>query len=136
MFCHWLTEEGNMRQGNTMSPGILRRYVTVTIKLKINTLKVLFQLPAIFAHAKLLLRLVIVVRKKSDNKPHILVSEKTSLHLPTCEINPSRSIHSTLKVIFLFKRVRCVGGAREVRCAVNCERKSVMTLSNQQKNQN
>ena len=57
-----------------------------------------FQLPAIRPHNKLLLRLVIVVRRKSNNKPHILVSEKTAVHLPVCEINPTRSIHSTLKV--------------------------------------
>lgn len=59
--------------------------------------KFYFQLPAIRPHHKLLLRLVIVVRKKSNNRVHILVSEKTSAHLPVCEINPTRSIHSTLK---------------------------------------
>ena len=28
---------------------------------------------------------------------HVLVSEKTAAHLPVCQINPMRSIHSTLK---------------------------------------
>ena len=32
-----------------------------------------------------------------SNRVSVLMSEKTSLHLPTCEISPPRSIHSTLK---------------------------------------
>lgn len=55
------------------------------------------QLPAIRPHKRLLLRLLIAVRRRSDNGVCILVSEKTAAHLPVCEINPTRSIHSTLK---------------------------------------
>jgi len=55
------------------------------------------QLPAIRPHPKLFLRLVTLVRKKTDNGVHVLVSEKTTAHLPVCEINPTRSLHSTLK---------------------------------------
>ena len=56
-----------------------------------------FQLPAIRPHKKLLLRLLVAVRRRSDNGVCVLVSEKTAAHLPVCEINPTRSIHSTLK---------------------------------------
>ncbi len=55
------------------------------------------QLPAIRPHNRLLLRLVIVIRKKENNRVNVLVSEKTAAHLPVCEINPNRSLHSTLK---------------------------------------
>ena len=55
------------------------------------------QLPAIRPHHKLLLRLIIVIRRKENNRVNVLVSEKTAAHLPVCEINPTRSIHSTLK---------------------------------------
>lgn len=40
---------------------------------------------------------MVVVRKKSNNHVFVLASEKTAAHLPVCEINPVRSIHSTLK---------------------------------------
>jgi 8-oxo-dGDP phosphatase len=40
---------------------------------------------------------VVAVRKKSNNRVHALVSEKTAAHLPVCEINPTRSVHATLK---------------------------------------
>jgi len=53
--------------------------------------------PALRPHKSLLLRTVILIRKKSNNRMHVLVSEKTAAHLPVCEINPMRSIHSTLK---------------------------------------
>merc|ERR1711962_1204566 len=53
--------------------------------------------PALRPHKSLLLRAVILIRKKSNNRVHVLVSEKTAAHLPVCEINPMRSIHSTLK---------------------------------------
>ena len=56
-----------------------------------------FQLPAIRPHKRLLLRLLIAVRRRADNGVCVLVSEKTAAHLPVCEINPTRSIHSTLK---------------------------------------
>ncbi|CAG9787733.1 unnamed protein product [Diatraea saccharalis] len=54
-------------------------------------------LPALIPHAKDLLRLIIVIKKKSTNKLHVLLSEKTSIHFPTCEINPAKSVHSTLR---------------------------------------
>ena len=53
--------------------------------------------PALRPHRKLLLRTVIVIRKKSNNRVHVLCSEKTAAHLPICEVNPLRSVHSTLK---------------------------------------
>lgn len=54
-------------------------------------------LPNPRSHTKLLLRLVVAIRKKSNNKVHVLLSERTSWHLPTCEIHPAKSIHSTLR---------------------------------------
>ncbi|CAN8018508.1 unnamed protein product [Ixodes persulcatus] len=54
-------------------------------------------LPALQAHQKLHLRIVTIIRKKANNLLHVLVSEKEMAHLPTCEINPSRSIHTALK---------------------------------------
>lgn len=33
----------------------------------------------------------------SSNKLHVLVSEKTEAHLPMCEINHNRNLHSTLR---------------------------------------
>ncbi|KAI1308693.1 8-oxo-dGDP phosphatase NUDT18 [Halotydeus destructor] len=55
-------------------------------------------LPALVAHPKLLLRLIVVIRKKENNQIHVLVSNKGSeAHLPVCEINPTRSIHASLK---------------------------------------
>lgn len=54
-------------------------------------------LPALRPHKRLLLRAVILIRKKSNNRVHVLVSEKVGAHLPVCDINPARSIHSTLK---------------------------------------
>lgn len=54
-------------------------------------------LPASVKHLKDLLRLIIVIKKKSTNKLHVLVSEKSTLHFPTCEINPAKSLHSTLR---------------------------------------
>jgi len=53
--------------------------------------------PALRPHRKLLLRTVILIRKKTNNRVHVLCSEKTAGHLPICEINPVRSVHSTLK---------------------------------------
>ena len=32
-----------------------------------------------------------------SNRVHVLVSEKTAVHLPVCEIHPGRSLHATLK---------------------------------------
>lgn len=56
--------------------------------------------PALRPHKKLLLRAVILIRKKTSNRMHVLVSEKTAAHLPVSEINPVRSVHSTLKKYF------------------------------------
>lgn len=62
------------------------------------------QLPALRSYTRQLLRLVVVIKKKETNKVHILLSEKTSWHLPTCEIHPVKSIHSTLRrfMVYLF----------------------------------
>lgn len=54
-------------------------------------------LPAATPHVKDLLRLIVVIKKRSTNKLHVLLSEKTALHYPTCEINPGKSVHSTLR---------------------------------------
>lgn len=54
-------------------------------------------LPSVRPHSHLLMRLVVIVRKRSNNRVHVLVSEKADPHLPVCSINPSRSIYSTLK---------------------------------------
>ncbi|CAL1290396.1 unnamed protein product [Larinioides sclopetarius] len=54
-------------------------------------------LPALCPHKNLLFRLIVVIRKKSNNRIHVLISEKGNVHFPTCEINPSKSIHSTLR---------------------------------------
>ncbi|XP_034253048.1 8-oxo-dGDP phosphatase NUDT18 isoform X1 [Thrips palmi] len=53
-------------------------------------------LPAIKPHKKLLLRLVVCARQKSSNRLHVLLSEKTEVHLPMCEINHNRNLHSLL----------------------------------------
>ena len=55
------------------------------------------QLPAVRPHKKLLLRLVVAIRRRADNAVCLMVSEKTAVHLPVCEINPTRSVHATLK---------------------------------------
>jgi len=54
-------------------------------------------IPALRPHRRLLLRTVILARKKTSSKVWVLCSEKTAAHLPICEINPVRSVHSTLK---------------------------------------
>lgn len=45
-----------------------------------------------------------------SNKLHVLVSEKTEAHLPMCEINHNRNLHSTLRkfmtVIFQIVHVK------------------------------
>ncbi|XP_023012762.2 8-oxo-dGDP phosphatase NUDT18 [Leptinotarsa decemlineata] len=55
------------------------------------------QLPALRAYSKQLLRLVVIIKKKATNRVHILLSERTSWHLPVCEIHPTKSLHSTLR---------------------------------------
>jgi len=54
-------------------------------------------LPALIGYNKLYLRLLICIRKKSNNRVNILVSEKSHEHLPLCEIHPQKSLHNTLK---------------------------------------
>ncbi|XP_053605053.1 8-oxo-dGDP phosphatase NUDT18 [Plodia interpunctella] len=54
-------------------------------------------LPASIPHVKDMLRLIIVIKKRSTNRLHVLLSEKTSIHFPMCEMNPAKSVHSTLR---------------------------------------
>ncbi|XP_047990280.1 8-oxo-dGDP phosphatase NUDT18 [Leguminivora glycinivorella] len=54
-------------------------------------------LPAAIPHVKDLLRLIVVIKKRSTNRLHVLLSEKTAIHFPVCEINPAKSVHSTLR---------------------------------------
>lgn len=54
-------------------------------------------LPAPIPHVKDLMRLIVLIKKRSTNRLHVLLSEKTTLHFPTCEINPAKSMHSTLR---------------------------------------
>ncbi|XP_050314238.1 8-oxo-dGDP phosphatase NUDT18 [Anthonomus grandis grandis] len=55
------------------------------------------QLPSLRAYPQIFLRVVIVIKKKATNRTHILLSERTSWHLPCCQINPGKSFHSTLR---------------------------------------
>ena len=41
-------------------------------------------------------RTVILARKKQNDRLHVLVSEKPSVHLPLCQINPMGSFYFTL----------------------------------------
>lgn len=54
-------------------------------------------LVSVLPHKHLLLRLVVVIRKRANNRVHVLVSEKSEPHLPVCAINPARSVYTTLK---------------------------------------
>lgn len=54
-------------------------------------------LPSVHGHDKSYLRLVVAIRKRSNNKVHVLLSEKNSYHFPTVELHPGRSVHSTLR---------------------------------------
>lgn len=54
-------------------------------------------MPAPRPHTLNLLRLVAVIKRRSSNRVHVLLGEKTALHLPTVEIHPSRNLHSTLR---------------------------------------
>ncbi|XP_012276987.1 8-oxo-dGDP phosphatase NUDT18 [Orussus abietinus] len=53
-------------------------------------------LPMVQSRAKLYLRLIVCIKKKATNRLHVLISEKSALHLPIAEINPGRNVHSTL----------------------------------------
>ncbi|XP_055903437.1 8-oxo-dGDP phosphatase NUDT18 [Eupeodes corollae] len=54
-------------------------------------------MPIQYAHHKNYLRIVAVIRKRSTNTLNVLVSERNVHHLPTVEMHPARSLHSTLR---------------------------------------
>lgn len=54
-------------------------------------------LPASKSHAKNYLRIVAVIKKRSNNRVNILLSEKNAYHFPSVEIHHARSIHATLR---------------------------------------
>ncbi|KAI4458641.1 mutt/nudix hydrolase [Holotrichia oblita] len=54
-------------------------------------------LPVLRPHSKMLLRTVIVIKKRATNRVHVLLSERNAWHLPVCEINPTKSLHNTLR---------------------------------------
>lgn len=54
-------------------------------------------LPAIKSHARNYLRVVAVIKKRSNNRVSILLSEKNAYHFPSVEIHHARSIHATLR---------------------------------------
>lgn len=54
-------------------------------------------LPAEKSHAKNYLRVVAVIKKRSNNRVNILLSEKNAYHFPSVEIHHARSIHATLR---------------------------------------
>lgn len=53
-------------------------------------------MPIVKPLSKLLLRLTVTSKKRATNRLHVLVSDTMPLHLPMCEINPNRSLLSTL----------------------------------------
>ncbi|XP_074598265.1 8-oxo-dGDP phosphatase NUDT18 [Brevipalpus obovatus] len=61
-------------------------------------------LPALQPHERLLLRIIMVIKSKTNNRMKVLVAGRDSPHLPACEINPIRSVHASLKrfVQFIF----------------------------------
>lgn len=54
-------------------------------------------LPILNPHTRLLMRLVVCIKQRASNRIHVLLSEKNEVHLPLCEIYPSRNVHSTLR---------------------------------------
>lgn len=54
-------------------------------------------LPAQKSHGKNYLRVVAVIKKRSNNRVNILLSEKNAYHFPCVEIHHARSIHATLR---------------------------------------
>lgn len=54
-------------------------------------------LPAPKSHQRNYLRVVVAIKKRSTNRIHVLLSERTAHHFPTVELNPGRSIHTTLR---------------------------------------
>lgn len=54
-------------------------------------------LPAPKPHSRNFLRIVAVIKRRSNNRVNILLSEKNTYHFPSVEIHPARSIHATLR---------------------------------------
>lgn len=54
-------------------------------------------LPAPRSHEKNYLRVVAVIKKRSNNRVNVLLSEKNTYHFPSVEIHHARSIHATLR---------------------------------------
>lgn len=54
-------------------------------------------LPSEKTHARNYLRVIAVIKRRSNNKVNILLSEKNAYHFPSVEIHPARSIHATLR---------------------------------------
>lgn len=54
-------------------------------------------MPTPKSQVKNYLRVVSVIKKRSTNKVHVLLSEKNSYHFPNVEIHPGRSVHATLR---------------------------------------
>lgn len=54
-------------------------------------------LPAERMHTRNYLRVIAVIKRRSDNKVNILLSEKNAYHFPSVELHPARSIHATLR---------------------------------------
>lgn len=54
-------------------------------------------LPTQKTHDRNYLRVIAVIKKRSNNRVNILLSEKNAYHFPSVEIHPARSIHATLR---------------------------------------
>lgn len=55
-----------------------------------------YLMPLSRSFSKLLLQLIVIAKKRATNKLHVVVSDTEVYHLPICEINPNRSLLSTL----------------------------------------
>ncbi|KAL0110036.1 hypothetical protein PUN28_013576 [Cardiocondyla obscurior] len=53
-------------------------------------------MPVFKSHAKLLLRIIVTSKKRATNRLHVLASDTEQYNLPICELNPNRSLLSTL----------------------------------------
>ncbi|KAL6266573.1 hypothetical protein P5V15_003420 [Pogonomyrmex californicus] len=53
-------------------------------------------MPVTKSHAKLSLRLVVTSKKKATNRLHVLISDTEQHNPPICELNPNRSLLSSL----------------------------------------
>lgn len=54
-------------------------------------------MPARKSLTKNYLRVVAVIKKRSTNRLHVLLSERVAYHFPNVEIHPGRSVHATLR---------------------------------------